>query len=495
MKYVAPLLVGTLLFACGSVESSAAQGAGVHSATGRIEHIIIIVQENRSFDSYFGTYPGADGIRFRDGKPVQCVPDPKNTGCTPPFHDASVVNYGGPHGHDAALADIDGGKMDGFIAQAQRRLKRCRRILDPACGGSGKDVMGYHDGREIPNYWAYAKYFVLQDHMFESIASWSLPAHLFLVSEWSAKCGSADPMSCSNAVDVNSDNPSPTYSWTDLTFLLHKNHVSWAYYVFGGFAPDTEDDDAMATPHVSQSADTPSIWNPLPWFETVREDHELASIRGLADYFAAAKSGHLPAVSWICPNSRFSEHPPYDVKDGQAYVTSLINAAMQGPQWNSTAIFLTWDDWGGFYDHVAPPRVDVNGYGPRVPGLLISPYARRGFIDHQVLSFDAYAKFIEDVFLSSQRLDPKTDGRPDRRPSVREREPVLGDLYEEFNFRQRPIRPMLLPTNFVLPAPEIMKQPVDEPGRPLRREDAYITLLIVLVVLIVVATQLHKKRA
>jgi phospholipase C len=130
---------------------------------------------------------------------------------------------------------------------------------------------------------------------------------------------------------------------------------------------------------------------------------------------------------------------------GQAYVTRLINAVMQGPEWSSTAIFLTWDDWGGFYDHVAPPSVDANGYGLRVPGLVISPYARKGFIDHQVLSHDAYAKFIEDDFLGGQRLDPASDGRPDPRPSVREASSQLGDLSRAFDFGQAPRPPLLLP--------------------------------------------------
>ena len=120
---------------------------------------------------------------------------------------------------------------------------------------------------------------------------------------------------------------------------------------------------------------------------------------------------------------------------------------MQGPDWKSTAIFLSWDDWGGFYDHVAPPKVDANGYGLRVPGLVISPYARKGFIDHQVLSFDAYLKFIEDIFLSGQRLDPKTEGRPDPRPTVRENVPQLGNLMADFDFTQRPRPPTLLLTN------------------------------------------------
>jgi hypothetical protein len=118
---------------------------------------------------------------------------------------------------------------------------------------------------------------------------------------------------------------------------------------------------------------------------------------------------------------------------------------MRSRDWGSTAIFLAWDDWGGLYDHVTPPQVDVNGFGLRVPALVISPYARRGFIDHQTASLDAYAKFIEDDFLHGSRLDPKTDGRPDSRTDVREAMPQVGNLQVDFDFRQKPRPPLLLP--------------------------------------------------
>ena len=132
---------------------------------------------------------------------------------------------------------------------------------------------------------------------------------------------------------------------------------------------------------------------------------------------------------------------------GQSYVTKIVNAAMEGPDWKSTVIFITWDDWGGFYDHLVPPRADTMGYGIRVPGLVISPYAKRGYIDHQVLSYDAYLKFIEDVFLHGQRLDPKTDGRPDSRTTVRENSPILGNLMNDFDFSQHPLPPVVLPVH------------------------------------------------
>ncbi len=422
----------------------------------KIKHVVIIMQENRSFDQYFGTFPGADGI-----PPGVCVPDPKNGGCVRPFHDSADKNYGGPHGESSATADIDGGRMDGFVGQVEQAQKctgnspncnQCTSSSQSKC----IDVMGYHDAREIPNYWTYAHDFVLQDHMFEPNASWSLPEHLFQVSEWSAHCTNPfDPFSCTNALE-NPNTPglalsqTPLYAWTDMTYLLHRFGVSWGYYVFKGTEPDCEDDSAMTCAPVQQGPKTPGIWNPLPHFTDVHQDGQLGNIQTLSNFFTAAKAGTLPAVSWIDPNGKVSEHPTALVSAGQAYVTGLVNAIMRSPDWNSTAIFLSWDDWGGFYDNVVPPQVDENGYGLRVPGIVISPYARMGYIDHQILSHDAYNKFIEDDFLGGQRLDPKTDGRPDPRPDVREANPLLGDLTSDFDFSQRPRAPFLLPTH---PAP------------------------------------------
>ena len=346
--------------------------------------------------------------------------------------------------------------MDGFVGSAVRGTLGCADRNDPYCvrDGGGTEVMGYHDYHEIPNYWTYAHDFVLQDHMFEPNASWSLPAHLFTVSEWSATCSVRNaPMSCVDAPNTPAEPPdfkgnlkhtTPTYAWTDLTYLLHKHHVSWRYYVFKGTQPDCADDAVTLCKPVPQDARTPGIWNPLPYFTTVRGDRQLKNITPLRNFFKAARNGNLPAVSWIAPNDLVSEHPPSRVSVGEAYVTRLVNAVMRSRDWRSTAIFLAWDDWGGFYDHVDPPRVDENGYGLRVPGIVISPYAKRGYIDHQTLSFDAYAKFIEDDFLGGQRLDPRTDGRPDRRPDVRENLSVLGNLMNDFDFTRRPRPPLIL---------------------------------------------------
>jgi phospholipase C len=446
----------------GSRDASAASASlpdktplGIHL----IRHVVIIMQENRSFDSYFGTYPGADGIPGLAGHPgtVPCVPDPNLHRCVRPYHDRSVINYGGPHGHVDATAEIAGGRMDQFVVAAENgKLRVCKRFADPFCTAhpAKPDVMGYHDGRELPNYWAYAHQFVLQDHMFESDASWSLPQHLYMVSGWSAQCESAvDPMSCKSAVSKPGLTPrparkhsatGPAFAWTDLTYLLHEYGVSWGYYVQQGTEPDCSDNQMFCAP-TAQSAATPGIWNPLPRFETVREDGQLSNIQPLHNFFGALATSTLPAVSWVVPGDKDSDHPPSSIAAGQTYVTGVINSVMRSSAWNSTAIFLCWDDWGGFYDHLTPPSVDAQGYGIRVPALVISPYTRAGYIDHQTLSQDAYLKFIEDDFLGGQRLDPGTDGRPDPRPDVRENAPILGNLANDFNFNQKPLPPVILP--------------------------------------------------
>ena len=513
-----------------SVAGAAPQPDPVHvSEVGihKIRHVVMIVQENRSFDSYFGTYPGADGIPASDGHFTVCLPDPATGGCDRPFHDASLVNGGGPHGQDAVAADVDGGLMDGFVRESET-------VGGRGCGGfSGvcsslapSDVMGYHDAREIPNYWAYAENFVLDDHMFQSDSSWSLPAHLYEVSEWSARCSRpGDPSSCVNDDELGGYQTSDiigvgtrgrhaanrvrkllrtarrrlrrcrfvqlaappaaggapigtstrysravaqcrrrvndelakrratlarqvsttyNYAWTDITYLLHKDGVSWGYFITPGGEPDCEGGNANCS-NSPFSAGTPDIWNPLPSFTDVHQDGQLGNIQDVSHFLRDATTGNLPEVSWVVPDQQHSDHPPANISGGQAYVTNLINTIMEGPDWDSTAIFLVWDDWGGFYDHVLPPVADENGYGFRVPSLVISPYARSGFIDHQTLSFDAINKFIEDDFLGGRRLDPATDGRPDPRPDVREDNPQLGDFTADFDFDQPPLPPLILP--------------------------------------------------
>jgi phospholipase C len=440
--------------------------SGIH----KIKHVIVIMQENRSFDSYFGTYPGADGIPMSNGVPAVCVPAAGASQCIHPFHDQYDLNAGGPHSFQADTADVNGGQMNGFVnEQRTGGTQQCAEQTDPSCtpvdSTTAHDVMGYHTGADIPNYWSYARNFVLQDHMFESVSSWSWPSHLYLVSGWSAVCSSAsDPNSCVDSPTLPRNAAGGAaiapYAWTDLTYLLYKHHVSWAYYDPGGSCRVRFCLSHPKTSPIGQTPAgtvTPPIWNPLPGFATVQSDGQLGNVKDTSAFFTDVQQNKLPAVSWVIPSGKYSEHPPNLVSVGESYVTSLVDAVMKSKAWSSTAIFLTWDDWGGFYDHVKPPTVDGAGYGIRVPGIVISPYARKGYIDHQTLSFDAYLKFIEDDFLGGQRLDPQTDGRPDPRPDVRENASILGNLASDFNFKQSPRQSVVLAlqprTDLIAPTP------------------------------------------
>jgi phospholipase C len=428
---------------------------------GNINHLIFVVQENRSFDHYFGTFPGANGIpRNADGSFDVCVPDNDGT-CWKPYHDSGPFDVGGPHNEWASDHDIHGGAMDGFVT-ALGRIKTCvKGEISEECekaladNPGSPDAMGYHTAADIPNYWAYAKHYVLQDRMFAPTDSWTLPAHLYLVSAWSAKCSdltTPDPDASSCKTDLGhpgsmegkpfgvvSEMP---YRWASIPWLLDNHDVSWAYYV----GPDTCLDETCANDGPEA---TPRSWMAISGFRNVAYTNHMDNIRTYPDFFDRAASGTLPAVSWVVPFKGNSEHPTHPIDEGQAWVIEVVNAVMQGPpeQWQHTAIFVTWDDWGGFYDHVVPPIIDEGGYGLRVPALVISPWVKGGTIDSQTLSFDAYLKVIEDRFLDGQRLDGQNEGWQDPRPTVREDVHQLGDLRKEFDFSQRPVSDLVLDPN------------------------------------------------
>ena len=450
-------LVTACFFATPRDRSAVAQT--IPAGLEKIEHLIFIVQENRSFDHYFGTFPGADGLPVRDGQHVACVPDPvlHRRSCT--YHTRNLDQIGGPHNHKASGISVNDGKMNGFIRALPRAQRWCLDRTTAECRpyvgpDLQPDVMSWHDEREIPNYWRYAEEFVLQDAMFAPADSWTLPSHLFLVSAWSAYCTDPrDPMSCSSNLDLKDEEQRhrygdrPVYAWTDFTWLLHRHGVSWGYYVGSRTC-------SFGTPcgePRTRNGTTPAAKNPLPGFRTIIETDQEDRIQRHEDFYEQVADGTLPSVSWIVPGQNVSEHPGSrtDIHRGMAHVTQLINAVGRSDLWDSSAIFVTWDDWGGFYDHVEPPVVDRNGWGIRVPGFLVSPYAKQGFIDHQPLSFDAYLKLIEDRFLGGLRLDPEggISERPDPRPTVREDVDILGDLTLEFDFAQEPRPPLLLDPN------------------------------------------------
>ena len=444
-----------------------------------IKHIIIIMQENRSFDHYFGTFPGAHGIP--QGTCVLLDPANPGKGCVVPYHDPHDINAGGTHHPQDAQNDIDDGiataKMDGFLKVQTKSKdgntpcsKNSTKLICVAVfqGVARHDAAGYHTGEDIPNYWTYAQNFVLQDQLYEGIRTWSYPSHLDMTSEWSARCTNPhDAMSC--YTDPLPETPSQTKSvslpWANLFQLLDLHQVSWKYYVSTGGQPDCDDGDMACAPG-KQGPGIGSGWNPVALFGSVQAGGAQYIAQHNPDtsqFFTDVANGTLPQVAWIVPASGNAEHPPDRITKGMEYVTGLVNAVMQSPAWNSTAVFIAWDDWGGFYDHAAPPNVDTNdsdtpieGFGLRVPGIMVSPYARVGAIDSSVLSFDSYATFIEDVFADSARLDPAGLGIPDNRPDIRDEltsvtfldgtTAPVGDLLNEFNFDKTPRDPLVLST-------------------------------------------------
>jgi phospholipase C len=372
-----------------------------------IQHIVFIVKENRSFDEYFGAFPGADGATTGLTSTGQIVP----LGQTPDAMPNDIC-----HDWNCLLAMMDYGRMDHYD-------------LDPTCTQNGF-LLCYTQMNQatIPNYFAYASNFTLADHMFSSIHGTSFPNHLYTIAATSAgiigqahlptnfalhEVGcSADPTSTAQAIDEygNISNQYPCVDVQTLGDSLNAAGVSWTSY-----APAHVIYNAYEA--INHYYNNPTLWN----------EHVVQ----YTDFPADAAAGNLPAVSWLVANNE-SEHPPFSTCDGENWTVQQINAIMSNPTlWNSTAIFLTWDDPGGFYDHVAPPVEDMFGLGQRVPLIVISPYAKAGYISHTQYEASSVLKFIEERF----GLQPLT-----------ERDGNANDLMDAFDFTQAPLAPLVLST-------------------------------------------------
>lgn len=368
----------------------------------QIKHVVFIIKENRSFDNYFGTFPGADGATSGVISTGEVIPLGQTPDRTP--RDIS-------HSFQSAMQAMDGGAMDQF---------------DLIPGGSQNgDYLAYTQLTEndIPNYFALARYFTLGDAMFSSLAGPSFPNHLYTVAAQSGGainnpnqggvwgCDSDD----TTTVPVMGDDGSisrqfPCFDFTTLTDSLESRNLSWKYYA----------------PSQGQSG---YIWSALDAIAHVRltelwDQH----VKPTGQFVDDALNGRLPHVSWVVVGNG-SEHPPGSSCVGENWTVRQLNAVMQGPDWNSTAVFITWDDFGGFYDHVPPPSVDNFGFGPRVPLIIVSPYAKSGYISHTVYEFSSLLRFVETRW----NLDPLTD-----------RDAAANDLFDSFDFQQAPLPPMTL---------------------------------------------------
>jgi phospholipase C len=377
-----------------------------------IQHIVFIIKENRSFDNYFGTFPGADGATsglISTGERILLGHTPDRT--------TRDLGHGWPDAHTA----IDGGRMDRFDL-----------VQDGNVNNDFLSMSQYIDS-DIPNYWSYAEHFALGDHMFGSIAAESFPNHLYAVSSQAGGVTS-NPDSLAWGCDAvqsttvqvmdtsgHTTDVFPCFEFQTVADRLESANVSWRYY-----AP--------------VSGQIGYIWTVLDAIGHIRNTPLWADrVLPYGQFLADAAGGTLPAVSWLIPDWAVSDHPTraipgapptISVCEGENWTVQYINAIMQGPNWPTTAIVLTWDDFGGFYDHVPPPAVDYYGLGLRVPLIVISPYVKEGIVSHTVYENASVLQFIETRY----RLKALTN-----------RELIANSLLDMFDFSQAPAPPLILP--------------------------------------------------
>jgi phospholipase C len=403
MKRLAFLaLVLMLVFSLGQISparaAAPAQEGGPATKT-PIQHLVFVMQENHTFDNYFGTYPGADGLPANVKMPI----DPSNPslGFVQPWHIGDTTITDLTHNVLAFRDQFDNGKMDGFVSALDARRE------------NGKFAMGYYDDRDIPYYWNLADHYVLFDRFFSSAPDGSFVNHVFAVA--AVPPGAENPNSTNSSV-----NTVPT-----IFDKLQAAGVSWKFYV-------QNYDPTINYRHLQGvgSRGSQVIWVPLLNMDRFIDDPNLNShIVDLKQYYIDLQKGTLPAVSYIVPSGG-SEHPPQYPGKGQRFIKSLIQELMRSDYWKSSAFVLAYDDWGGWYDHVVPPRVDANGYGFRVVALLVSPYAREAYIDHTVLDFTSILKFIE----VNWGVAP-----------LATRDASANDLMSAFDFQQQPRPAQFIP--------------------------------------------------
>jgi phospholipase C len=361
-RYVLCVLAISVLFPTASAFTDMPQKTTKSKTP--IQHFVVLMQENHTFDNYFGTYPGANGIPQGTCMPVNPL-DKKNTECIEPFHIGDRPIDDLDHSLSTFNFQYNDGKMNGFVYALNQRNQ------------NGAMAMGYYDDRDLPYYWNLADEYVLFDNFFSSDHGGSFANHMY----WASAHPGGDEFAKNGYADIET-----------IFDRLEERGVSWKFYV-QNYDPEIT---YRTLSQVSGNRASQVIWVPLLNIGRFLDDPKLAShIVDLNQYFVDLENGTLPEVAYIAPSGA-SEHPPGSIRSGQKFVKSLIQALMRSDSWDSSAFLLLYDDWGGWYDHVAPAQVDENGYGMRVPALLISSYARRGHIDSTVLDFTSVLKFIEE---------------------------------------------------------------------------------------------------
>jgi phospholipase C len=351
--------------ALAAVAAPAAQAATPEETetTTPIKHFIVLMQENHSYDNYFGTYPKGDGIPADVCMPENLKEPAK--GCVEPFRLGNSEIEDLNHSSRVARRQLNDGKMDGFVDALRRESGDIKRT-----------VMGHYDGKDIPYYWNIADNFVLFDRFFTSSKGGSVSNHMYWVT----------------ATPGNKDEVIPEEGFRQTTIFdrLEEKGISWKFYV-QNYDPGITFRNRGIGDRGSQI-----VWVPLLNYPRFIDNPKLSSkIVDLSEYYKDLENGTLPSVAFMAPAGS-SEHPPGSIQAGERFVRTLVNGLMRSDMWKSSALMWTYDDWGGWYDHVKPPQVDRFGLGFRAPALLVSPFARKGHIESTVMDFTSMLKFIEE---------------------------------------------------------------------------------------------------
>ncbi len=381
--------------------SLALDACGRNTPFASIQHVIIACQENRTFDVYFGHYPRAGKFSI----PSNYSQPDGSGGTVKPHHFSSPTSADIDHTWSSIHSEWNHGAMDGFFTT------------------DGPGALGYYDGSDLAYYYALADSFTLCGNYFCSVLGPTAPNRLALIA------GTAGG-NTSNGLGVGS------LDYPTIVDVLDAFHVSWKCYNLG-----------------QGTSSTASLveYNGLNFFKKWHSDPRLQFKE--KDYKEDLLSGTLPQVSFLITEAGISEHPPEDIQKGQQKMAQVIKALMASRAWKNSVLFLTWDEGGGFFDHVPPPQVDAYGLGFRVPMLIISPYARRRYVSGQLYEHSSILKFIERRFdlpsLASvnHQFDTSTPGTnndaangqasgPPAPP--RDGLPHIGDLAEVFDFSQNP---------------------------------------------------------
>ena len=392
-----------------------------------IKHVVFIVKENRSFNNYFATYPGATGAT--EGGTISCSDSGCESGPVVQLTKAEDIQpHDLTHCFRCGLVAIDDGKMDGF-----NEMNGVIPTSEEKAPLYGHDMTGYtyFDRAGIPNYWAYADRFVLADHFFTPMYGPTLPEHLYAVAAQSNyivdnKSTVDHPGSyCDDDTEFATRfEPDSAVSDADRIMKLEREinangSNSWDIGKYWGKVrlcfdiPVLPDELQAAGISWGYYAAENAWMNSLQMIRHVRFGEMWKHVKDPSAFLPDVKAGEMPAVSWVIPPESYNEHPGggKSVCAGENWTVNLINTIMASPDWKSTAIVVTWDDFGGFYDPVPPPQADIMGLGVRAPALIISPYTKAGSnpdggtVDHTVYEFSSVLAFIEQIF----GLDPLTD--------------------------------------------------------------------------------------